>query len=94
MKSYLGQLSISVLENPQGIMPCIEVEPGMPCLGLTSGNMPNLELAPDQSKSMELDQHIDLDPETKKHLQTLDNIRSSCIIYHLHYIICFKIQNL
>lgn len=57
-------------------MPCIEVGPDMPCLSLASGNMPNLELGPDQSKSMELDHHIDLDPETKKHLQTLDNIRS------------------
>ncbi|XP_023342322.1 gastrula zinc finger protein xFG20-1 [Eurytemora carolleeae] len=84
-----GQLSLSVLENPQGIMPCIEVGPDMPCLSLTSGNMPNLELGPDQSKSMELDHHIDLDPETKKHLQTLDNIRS--LIHINSFVLIIKI---
>ncbi len=70
-------------------MPCIEVGPDMPCLSLTSGNMPNLELGPDQSKSMELDHHIDLDPETKKHLQTLDNIRS--LIHINSFVLIIKI---
>ena len=66
---------MSVLEGTRDIMPCIGVEPVLPCLQLGSGCLPHLTLEPEPSKNMDLDQHIDLDPETKKHLQTLDNIR-------------------